>query len=220
MVVWRKGLPCLFAFACLEAHGDESPREDPKLTAFCHDAQSHLRYPALDPGSLPVGARFKAARPTLLLGQRIQESRRRLALEGTVAFGLVINSVGRVAHLMVLETSGEPVLDREAISILKTGVFAPASLEGKAVRACLLIKVTFREVNSNVTETRGIARLASARVQSSSATTGIKLMNRANAAMTAARLMRNFFHPASRSHFLPADTSDSPIRISTNPTMA
>jgi TonB family protein len=148
MVVWQQCLSCLLAFACVTALCAEGLRENPKLTSFCNEAQSRLRFPALDPATLPAGARFKPARPTVLLGQRIQESRRRLALEGSAVLGVVTNSVGRVAYVTVIESSSEALIDDTALSNLKSGTFSPATLDGKPIRACALIKVTFREIDS------------------------------------------------------------------------
>jgi TonB family protein len=80
------------------------------------------------------------------MGQKVQAASRRLAMEGSVFLGLVINSVGRSAHLSVLEKSEHAELDREALAILKDADFSPATLDGKPVRACMLIKVIFKVV--------------------------------------------------------------------------
>jgi len=80
------------------------------------------------------------------MGQKVQAASRRLAMEGSLVLGLVINSVGRSAHLSVLEKSEHAELDREALVILKDADFAPATLDGKPVRSCMLIKVTFKVV--------------------------------------------------------------------------
>ncbi|MFO1401724.1 MAG: TonB family protein [Steroidobacteraceae bacterium] len=78
------------------------------------------------------------------MGQKVEAASRRLAMEGAVVLGLVINSVGKAAHVAVLEKSEHVELDSEASSILKDADFSPATLEGKPVRACILIKVTFK----------------------------------------------------------------------------
>ena len=76
----------------------------------------------------------------------VQAASRRLAREGSVVLGLVINSVGRTAHASVLEKSEYSDLDREALVILKDADFAPATLNGDPVRACTIIKVVFKVV--------------------------------------------------------------------------
>jgi TonB family protein len=80
------------------------------------------------------------------MGQKVQAASRRLAMEGSVVLGLVINSVGRAAHVAVLEKSEHAELDSEALAILKDADFSPAALDGKAIRACTLLKVTFKEI--------------------------------------------------------------------------
>jgi TonB family protein len=78
------------------------------------------------------------------MGQKVQAASRRLAMEGSLVLGLVINSVGRAAHLAVLEKSEHAELDSEALAILKDADFSPATIDGTAVRACTLLKVTFK----------------------------------------------------------------------------
>ena len=112
-----------------------SPERSAQLTAFCSSAQPFLRHAALDPASISASAAFVAPRPTVVMGQKVQAASRRLAMEGSVVLGLVINSVGRAAHLAVLEKSEHAELDREALLILKDVDFSPATIDGNAVRA-------------------------------------------------------------------------------------
>jgi TonB family protein len=117
-----------------------------QLTAYCGSAQPLLRHPALDPASVSAAKAYIAPRPTVVMGQKVQAASRRLSLEGSVVLGLVINSVGRAAHLAVLEKSQHAELDSEALSILKAADFSPATVDGTPVRACTLLKVTFKVV--------------------------------------------------------------------------
>ena len=121
-----------------------SPERSAQLTEYCASAQPLLRHAALDPAAVLSGAVYSAPRPTVVMGQKVQAASKRLGWEGSVVLGLVINSVGRVAHVSVLERSEHGELDREAVSILKSADFSPATLDGKAVRACSVIKVTFK----------------------------------------------------------------------------
>ena len=123
-----------------------SPERSAQLTAFCIDARPLLRHDALDPGSVSAASIYVSPRPTVVMGQKVQAASRRLAREGSVVLGLVINSVGRTAHASVLEKSEYSDLDREALVILKDADFAPATLNGDPVRACTIIKVVFKVV--------------------------------------------------------------------------
>jgi TonB family protein len=67
-------------------------------------------------------------------------------MQGSVVLGLVVNSVGRAAHVAVLERSEHVELDSEALAILKSADFPPATLDGDSIRACMVIKVTFKVV--------------------------------------------------------------------------
>jgi TonB family protein len=78
------------------------------------------------------------------MGQKVRAASRRLAMEGSVVLGLVINSVGRTALASVLEKSKYSELDLEALAILKDADFAPATLDGEPVRTCTIIKVEFK----------------------------------------------------------------------------
>jgi TonB family protein len=78
------------------------------------------------------------------MDQKVRAASRRLAREGTVVLGLVINSVGRTALASVLEKSEYAQLDSEALTILKDADFAPATLDGDPVRACTIIKLVFK----------------------------------------------------------------------------
>ena len=123
-----------------------SPERSAQLTAYCAGVQSLLRQPALDPASISVGAAYDAPRPTAILGQKVQAASNRLALEGSLVLGLVINSVGRTANVSVLEKSEHAALDFEALDILRGADFAPATLDGVPVRACTMIRITFKVV--------------------------------------------------------------------------
>lgn len=137
-------LLALFLPGALFAAVPLSSERSAQLTAFCGSAQSFLRQPALDPASVSARSSYVAPLPTVVMGQKVQAASRRLALEGSVVLGLVINSVGRAAHLRVLEKSAHAELDREALAILEDADFAPATLDGNPVRSCMLIKVTFK----------------------------------------------------------------------------
>ena len=115
-----------------------------QLSAYCGSAQPFLNHPALDPASVPAETVYVAPRPTVVLGQKVQAASRRLAMEGSVVLGLVINSLGRAAHLAVLEQSEHTELDSEALAILKETDFSPATIDGNPVRVCTLLKVTFK----------------------------------------------------------------------------
>jgi TonB family protein len=123
-----------------------SPEGSAQLTAYCSSAQASLHHPALDPASVYAGAAYQPPRPTALMSQKVQAASRRLAMQGSVVLGLVVNSVGRAAHVAVLERSEHVELDREALAILKSANFAPATLDGDSVQACTVIKVTFKVV--------------------------------------------------------------------------
>jgi TonB family protein len=123
-----------------------SPERSAQLTTFCSSARPLLLHDALDPGLVSAPANYVAPRPTVVMGQKVQAASRRLAMEGSVVLGLVINSVGRTAYASVLEKSEYAELDREALAILKDTDFAPATLDGEPVRACTIIKVVFKVV--------------------------------------------------------------------------
>ena len=121
-----------------------STERSSQLTKFCSSARPLLRHDALDPSSVSAPGIYVAPRPTVVMGQKVQAASRRLAMEGSVVLGLVINSVGRTAHASVLERSEYSELDRKALAILKDADFAPATLDGDPVRACTIIKVVFK----------------------------------------------------------------------------
>jgi TonB family protein len=121
-----------------------SPERSAQLTEFCISAQPFLRHSALDPASVSETAAYQPPRPTVVMGQKVQAASRRLAMEGSLVLGLVIDSAGRAAHLTVLEKSEHAELDNEALAILKDTDFSPATVDGNAVRACTLLKVTFK----------------------------------------------------------------------------
>ena len=141
----KAALLSLVLFGASSSATQLSPERSAQLTEYCASAQPFLRNPALDPASVSSGAVYSAPRPTVVMGQKLQAASRRLGWEGSVVLGMVINSVGRAAHVSVLERSEHGELDNEAVSILKGADFAPATLDGKPVRACLVIKVTFKE---------------------------------------------------------------------------
>ncbi len=126
------------------AGGRLNPERSKRLTTYCNSARPFLRHPALDPASLSAKAVYVAPLPTVVLGQKVSAASRRLAMEGFLVLGLVINSAGRVAHLAVVEKSEHAELDSEALSILKDAEFSPATLDGSAIRACMLLGVRFK----------------------------------------------------------------------------
>ncbi len=123
-----------------------SAERNARLSDFCSSARPFLRHDVLDPGSISAGAIYVAPHPTVVMGQKVQAASRRLAMEGSLVLGLVINSVGKAAHVSVLEKSQHSELDKEAVAILKDADFSPATLDSDHVRACMLIKVVFKVV--------------------------------------------------------------------------
>jgi len=125
-----------------------APLSDPmrqvQLTEFCAAARVHLRHDALNPVTLGDTVDFVWPTPTVVMGQKVRAASRRLALQGTVLLGLVVNSVGRTAFVAVIEKSEHQALDDEASAILRDADFSPATLGAQRVRSCMLIRVTFK----------------------------------------------------------------------------
>ena len=121
-----------------------NPERSAQLTSYCVSAQQFLSHEALDPASVSKGSKYVSPRATVMMGQKVQAASRRLAMEGTVVLGLVVNSGGRAAHVAVLEKSDYAALDSEALSLVKDADFAPATLNGADIRSCMLLRVTFK----------------------------------------------------------------------------
>lgn len=121
-----------------------SAERSAQLSSYCVAARPFLRHDVLDPAMVPTGSIYLAPRPTVMMGHRIQSAGLRFAMQGKVVLGLVVNSVGRTAHVAVLEKSGYPAFDREAVSILEDSRFAPATLDGAPTRACMTIRFVFK----------------------------------------------------------------------------
>jgi TonB family protein len=117
---------------------------DKRLHSFCSSATIPVRAGVVDPTMLVDRRAFKAARPTVLLGQKLEYTSRRLALEGTLLLGVVTTEEGRATFVQVVEPSEHDALNVEAVSIFRTGRYSPATLNGKATSACAVWKVTFR----------------------------------------------------------------------------
>jgi TonB family protein len=141
----------LFSAALIGAIGAVAARGDPAQSSevydFCSLAREHvrydfIRYDFLSPSSAPSG--FSRAEPYLILGERVTRVSQRTGMEGTVRLGLVINSVGRVAYVQVVEKSTFSKLDDEAVAILQGAEFRPATLSSRPVRSCEILKVTFK----------------------------------------------------------------------------
>jgi TonB family protein len=114
------------------------------LTKYCASARPFLRYDAVDPALLTAGARYTPPRLSVVMGQKVSAVSRRLAMQGTVALGAVVNSAGRVAHAAVVEPSAHEALEREAIVLLKDADFVPATVNGTAVRSCTIVRFVFK----------------------------------------------------------------------------
>src|ERR1700730_5913190 len=115
-----------FCAALISVIGIAAARGDPaqrtELSDFCALAREHVRYDFIrydfvDPPSAPSG--FSRAEPYIVLGERVTRVSQRTGMEGTVRLGLVINSVGRVAYVQVVEKSTFTRLDDEAVAILR-----------------------------------------------------------------------------------------------------
>lgn len=117
---------------------------DKRLHSFCSSIAAQVGVVVVDPTTLLDRRAFKAARPTVLLGQRVEYASRLLALEGTLFLGVVTNEEGRATFVQVVEPSEHAALNVEAISIFRTGRYSPATLGGKATSACAVWKVTFK----------------------------------------------------------------------------
>jgi TonB family protein len=142
-----------FSAALIGVIGIAAVRGDPvqpsELSDFCGLAREHVRYDFIrydftDPSSAPSG--FSQAEPYIVLGERVTRVSQRTGMEGTVRLGLVINSVGRVAYVKVIEKSTFSKLDDEAVALLMGAEFRPATLSSRPVRSCEILKVTFKLV--------------------------------------------------------------------------
>jgi TonB family protein len=140
---WASLLVVALASPATLADASTTERSE-QLTKYCASARPLLRYDAVDPALLSAGARYTPPRPSAVMGQKVSEVSRRIAMQGTVLLGAVVNSVGRVAHVAVVERSAHTALDREAIVILKDADFVPATLNGKAVRSCTMVRFEFK----------------------------------------------------------------------------
>jgi TonB family protein len=129
------------------ARGDSAQTSE--VSDFCGLAREHVRYDFIrydfsNPSSGPSGS--SQAEPYIVLGERVTRVGQRTGMEGTVRLGLVINSVGRVAYVKVIEKSTFTKLDQEAVALLKGAEFRPATVSSRPVRSCEILKVTFKLV--------------------------------------------------------------------------
>ena len=67
-----------------------------------------------------------------------------MGLEGTLFVGFVVNRHGAIYDVSVVESSGHPTLDKEAIHIFRTGKYAPGRIDGIPSNICAVYKVIFR----------------------------------------------------------------------------
>ena len=138
--------PAGAAFGIVAGSGTTSLKRE-QLTNYCAAARAQLGYDALDPGSLAATALYVPARLSIAMGRKVRAASTRLAMEGTVLLGLVVNSVGSTAHVQVLEKSEYQTLDNEAMAIFMNAEFKPATLDGAPIRACMLLRVRFKETD-------------------------------------------------------------------------
>ena len=132
------------AFSTLSAVAlADSSAGDKFLHSYCADARSRLHMNLHDRTQESDGKRYVVPRPTELLGQKVQDASRRLGLEGSLFLGIVVNRRGTLYDASVVESSGQPRLDSEAIRILRTGQFTPGSVDGAPSNFCAVYKVTF-----------------------------------------------------------------------------
>lgn len=116
-----------------------------KLAPYCAEVRTQFSK-VVDPTHLSAEETFESAVPTEVLGQKIQRASRRIGLQGTLLLGLVISTGGRPLDVRVLESSGYPKLDLEAVDLFNSAAFSPARLDGESVATCAVLRVTFKYV--------------------------------------------------------------------------
>lgn len=98
--------------------------------------------PASSSVSAPV---IRSAR---IKGNRIKPSypkrARRLHQEGTVMLNVTISTSGRISAVTLQQSSGYPLLDKEAIRAVKRRSFVPKTIDGKAVSSRVIIPIQFK----------------------------------------------------------------------------
>jgi TonB family protein len=135
-----------FLLACtVGATGLAGPTEQERfLRPYCTDARSRLHMNLHDRTQVSGGQHYADPRPTELLGQKVQDASRRLGLEGSLFLGIVVNRGGTLYDVSMVESSGQPDLDKEAIHIFRTGQYTPGSVNGVPSSFCAVFKVIFK----------------------------------------------------------------------------
>lgn len=112
-----------------------SKRPVTKVTAAVHSAPPS---PQADAG-LRTGPSFAGNRPP-----SYPATARRNGWEGKVMLRLTITASGTVSLVEVVQSSGHPMLDAEAVATVRTWRGVPATLNGQPVETVELLPVRFR----------------------------------------------------------------------------
>jgi len=99
-----------------------------------HDAE--ITYTAKDPG-------VKAPRPLHTPEPKYSKSARKQKIEGVVTLSVIIGTDGK-AHDVKVVNSLEPSLDANAIAVIKTWKFAPATKDGRPVAVAMVLEIDYK----------------------------------------------------------------------------
>ena len=99
-----------------------------------HDAE--IIYTAKDPG-------VKAPRPLHTPDPKYSKSARKQKIEGVVTLSVIIGTDGK-AHDVKVVNSLEPSLDANAIAVVKTWKFAPATKDGRPVAVAMHLEIDYK----------------------------------------------------------------------------
>jgi protein TonB len=130
----------------LPSETDFNPKTHPRADEYAQAMTSAVALTGTKSNDSPSAAALMMAKPLYRQNPAPAYPRRarRLGYEGTVMLKVLVDENGRVDDLMVLESSGYPILDRTALASVRKWLFEPGTEGGIKKKMWVRIPVRFR----------------------------------------------------------------------------